>query len=244
MRPLSAHALLRAWEIGQRQHPIDRALTLLRASLPEKSLAELATLNLGRRDAYLLALRELTFGPQANGFAECPKCRERLEFDLNLADIRISDPETAPAAAYQLAVAGIELTFRLPNSEDLAAIARVKNVAVANSMLVKRCLLQASRDGIALADSELPPAVVTQLAEQVVECDPQAEVLLSLSCPACNHSWQALFDIASFFWTEIDAQAKRLLQEVHWLAQFYGWRESDILSMSAARRQLYLELAT
>lgn len=244
MRPLSAHALLRTWEIGQRQHPIDRALTLLRVACPEKSVAELADLNLGRRDAYLLALRELTFGPDANGFAECPQCRERLELDFNLADIRFTNPEEAPAPEYRLAVAGIELAFRLPNSADLAAIAGIKDLEAANSLLLERCLLQASRDGITLADSELPPAAVAQLAEQVAECDPQSEVLLNLSCPACNHSWQALFDIASFFWIEIDAQAKRLLQEVHWLAQCYGWRESDILSMSAARRQLYLELAT
>lgn len=244
MRPLSAHALLRAWEIGQRQHPIDRVLTLLRVACPEKSTAELAALNLGRRDAYLLALRELTFGPQANGLAECPQCSERLEFDLNLADIRLTNPEQPPPAAYRLVVEGLEVTFRLPNSEDLAAIAGIRDLEVANSLLLERCLLQASRDGVPFTNRELPPAVVAQLAEQVAECDPQAEVLLNFSCPACNHSWQALFDIASFFWIEIDAQAKRLLQEVHWLAQFYGWREADILSMSAARRQLYLELVS
>jgi len=50
------------------------------------------------------------------------------------------------------------------------------------------------------------------------------------------------FDIASFFWAEICVQAKRLLREVHTLARAYGWREMDILSMSPARRQFYLEM--
>jgi hypothetical protein len=53
-----------------------------------------------------------------------------------------------------------------------------------------------------------------------------------------------LFDIVSFFWTELSAQAKRLLREVHTLARGYGWREADILAMSARRRQLYLDLVT
>ena len=72
--------------------------------------------------------------------------------------------------------------------------------------------------------------------------DPQAEVLLDLDCPACNHRWQILFDIASFFYAEVSAYAKRLLREVHTLARRYGWREADILSMSTARRQFYIEL--
>ena len=242
MRPLSAHTLLRAWEIGQQQHPLERALTLLRFAFPEKSVAELTSFSIGRRDAYLLTLRELTFGPKLNGCADCPQCGDRLEFDCNVADIRLINPDEAVAPEYPLAVAGFELTFRLPNSQDLAAIVRLKDLGAANSLLVKRCLLQASRDGVSIPHSELPPAVVAQLAEQIAECDPQAEVLLSLSCPACSHSWQSLFDIVDFFWTELSAQAKRLLREVHVLARFYGWREADILSMSAVRRQLYLEL--
>jgi hypothetical protein len=75
-------------------------------------------------------------------------------------------------------------------------------------------------------------------------CDPQAEVLLDLNCPACGHGWQALFDVVAFFWAELAAQAKRLLREVHTLARAYGWREADILGMSARRRQFYLEMVT
>jgi hypothetical protein len=32
------------------------------------------------------------------------------------------------------------------------------------------------------------------------------------------------------------------LREVHTLAWAYGWREADILAMSPARRQFYIEL--
>jgi hypothetical protein len=36
---------------------------------------------------------------------------------------------------------------------------------------------------------------------------------------------------------------RRLLREVHTLALAYGWREADILNMSARRRRFYLEMA-
>ena len=87
----------------------------------------------------------------------------------------------------------------------------------------------------------LPETVITVLAKYMVECDPQAEVQLDLSCPACGYCWKMMFDIVSFFWSEICAQARRLLREVHTLARAYGWREADILSLSTARRHFYLE---
>jgi hypothetical protein len=104
-------------------------------------------------------------------------------------------------------------------------------------------VLEVHRDGVALANKELSADLMTVLAQQMAECDPQAEILLNLTCPACNHYWQILFDIVAFFWSEISVQAKRLLHEVHTLARFYGWREADILAMSAVRRQFYLDLA-
>jgi hypothetical protein len=67
---------------------------------------------------------------------------------------------------------------------------------------------------------------------------------LELRCPTCDHAWRAHFDIVAFFWAELDAQAKRLLSEVHTLAWAYGWREPDILSMNARRRRFYLEMTT
>jgi hypothetical protein len=50
-----------------------------------------------------------------------------------------------------------------------------------------------------------------------------------------------LFDIATFFWAEVSAHARRLIRDVHALARAYGWREVEILSMSGWRRERYLE---
>ena len=76
----------------------------------------------------------------------------------------------------------------------------------------------------------------------MADADPQAQIKLALVCPGCSYAWHALFDVAAFLWSEVHAWAKRILYEVHTLARAYGWREADILAMSARRRQIYLDL--
>jgi hypothetical protein len=161
-----------------------------------------------------------------------------------VADLRATAEPDAGQEARELVTDDLTLQFRLPNSRDLAAILDCQDPAAARSLLMQRCVLRAERDGALVAGSELPAEVTTRLARRMAECDPQAEVLLDLRCPACDHAWQALFDIVTFFWAELAAQAKRLLREVHTLARAYGWHEADVLGMSARRRQFYLEMAT
>jgi hypothetical protein len=90
----------------------------------------------------------------------------------------------------------------------------------------------------------LPEATIAALAEQMEKHDPLAEIRLAMDCSACGCDWYMLFDIVSFFWTELSAEVKRLLRDVHSIARVYGWREADILCMSTVRRQFYLEMVT
>lgn len=240
MRSLSSHDILQVWERGQYQHSVGRALTLLAAACPDMTLDELAEFSVGKRDANLLTLREHTFGARLNSFAVCPQCQKRMEFNMNVSDIRVANQSVEQV--HEISLNGFELRFRLLNSRDLAAVVKCNDAYAARSLLVQRCLLEASRGGVVISSNELSKEVVAGIIAHMAECDPQAEVVLSLECPACGHCWQLIFDIVSFFWYEVSAQAKRLLNEVHTLAMVYGWREADILSMSASRRQFYLEM--
>lgn len=243
MRPLSAHDLLEVWEAGEPRHPLDRALTILAAACPELSWDELAALSVGQRDARLLAVCEQTSGPRLEGFVECPRCAEDLEFGVAVADLRAPDPGTSEEA-WELSVGDLSLRFRLPNSRDLGAAAGCADPVAARGLLARRCVLQASRDGLPVAPDELPAGAVSTLGERMVEHDPQAEVLLDLRCPACEHRWEALFDVASFLWEELATQAERLMREVHALAVAYGWSETEILDLNVRRRRSYLEMVT
>jgi hypothetical protein len=243
MRALSAPELLEVWERGLAQGLIDRALTLWGAACPETPPDSLATLSIGRRDAGLLTLREWTFGPRLASLATCPACGQQLELTFNIDDVRVSQaPE--PAAESTMTVAGYELQFRPPNSLDVAAAVDGPESGDKRRMLFERCLLAARCQGEPATPSELPSDVVDAVVERMAQMDPQADVGLIISCPSCGQRWRAVFDIVSFFWSEIDAWARRVLREIHVLASAYGWDERAILALSPWRRQLYLEMVS
>lgn len=231
--------LLNIWELGIVQHPLDRAITLLKLAFPQQSRQELARLSLGQRDTYLLSIREHFFGSKLNGYVECPQCFERLEFSLSTQDIRTET--LSDSSNLNRRIDDLVFNFRPLNSLDLVTVATCEDVQKARLSLAKNCLISAKRGENTLSIEELTPAELEQLAMVLAESDPQAEILLNFNCPNCGHQWQVIFEILSFFWQEIRAKVKRILQEVHTLALAYGWSESDILALSPTRRQLYLE---
>ncbi|NEQ29963.1 MAG: phage baseplate protein [Leptolyngbya sp. SIO4C5] len=238
MGSLSAAELLTLWEQGLSQPDYQRALLLLAAAYPEEGWPQLARLSLGQRDGLLLNLREQLFGPRIVSVATCPHCGDRLELVFTAADVR------QPAADLPLTVetAGYRVDFRLPNSEDLAAIASQVDLTAATRQLRQRCLQSAHYQAQPVPTTDLPQSVTAAILAQMEAADPQADIRLALDCPACAHHWQLVFDVVSFFWAELTVWAKRLLQEIHLIATAYGWPEADILALSSQRRQLYLEM--
>jgi hypothetical protein len=238
----SAPDIVQLWEAGCRQHPLDRALTMLAHACPKIDRERLADLTIGQRDALLFDLREQTFGGTLDAFVECPQCGERLEFSLPAQELRSLSGAADHSAGCVLDEEGMQVTFRLPDSRDLAAAVGSGDLEAARAALLQRCVIDARLDGRPVAPIDLPEGVVARIAGRMAACDPAADILLNLECPACHRGWQQPFDIVSFFWAELSSQAKRLLVEVHALAAAYGWGEGEILSMSAARRACYLEM--
>jgi hypothetical protein len=233
-----AHALLDAWEQGCGETPIERTLTLLLLAHPQTSRAHLAALSIGVRDARLLTLLERSFGPHLEAVTACPSCSERLDVDLSVGDIR-ADPTDA-CSEFSVDAGDWEARCRLPTSDDLAAAAESGDVTAARSLLLRRCVLSLRRCGEPVED--LPEKVAAALLARLEELDPQGNVQLSLHCPACGDTWDAVFDVAAYLWMEVDAWARQAARDVHALASAYGWSEAAILSMSPARRRLYLEM--
>ena len=247
MRPLSALELLGVWERGRRQSPVRQALLLLEAACPDETPEALAALPVGRRDARLLKLRALMLGSHLESVVACPACGEQLEFSLEAETLLVTVEEDLPET-FTIQSDGYEVSFRLPNSLDLADVAAREDAGAARedagaALLLERCLVYARQENQDVTVAQLPEEVAAAIVDGMLHADPQAEVHLALSCPACAHQWQSLFDIVSFFWGELEAWARRLLYDVHTLASAYGWREADILAMSAWRREQYLNMA-
>ncbi len=241
MTNLSAEALLNVWETEQARRSPDEAVAAVFAQCGGGGLQDMLAMSLGARNARLLGLRRSLFGDGLPGVADCPACGARAELNLSVRDLTEAHEE--PAAADEALVAdGYGVRFRLPRGEDLRAVADCATLEAGRDCLLRRCVIAAELDGAAVAVFDLPPAVIEQLSARMETLDPLAETLVHLVCPECGQAWQASLDVASFVWEEFSALARRLLREVHALASAYGWREPEILAMSAVRRRAYLEL--
>lgn len=241
MRPLSATELLEVWEQGSSLPLAQRALALLSIACPDLDREALARLSIGRRDGLLLSVRESVFGARLSGITNCPKCGEQLETYFYVEDLRTSTGSTAdePGA---LSADGYEVRFRLPDSTDLLEAGNQQDAEAARKILLERCVLSARRNAAQLPIGALPEKIVTEIEREMLEMDSQANVQLEFDCPACGEMWSVVFDILAFFLGELDSWAQRLLLEVHTLASAYGWREADILELSATRRGIYLKM--
>jgi len=188
-------------------------------------------------------LRESIFGKEMPCLVNCPRCGEHLEISLNISDILVSqnDRDLDLAASTSIYAGDYCISFRLPNSVDIEAISGCYDVDSGKELLLKRCLSTILKNGYEISFDELPSEALDAVISGMADADPQADVLIPLSCSICGNKWQEGFDIASFLWMELDAWANRTLLEVHSLASAYGWSEDEILALSPWRRQFYLE---
>jgi hypothetical protein len=237
---LSAARLLDVWERGAAWHAIDQALLVVQTAASDGPAGDPSEWTIGRRDRRLLEIRRETFGDRIDGCAECPACRATLEFELSCARLMELQGSLRPAEQ-TIEHDGVPWLMRPPNSRDLAIAALVPDLHRARTALLARCARPAHGDGP--DPGELTEPQQAALGEALAELDPLAEILIDLDCQSCGHTWQCLFDIATFFWSEIRARGRRLLQEIDVLARTYGWTESDVLRLSDRRRGLYVQMA-
>ncbi|MBE7169317.1 MAG: phage baseplate protein [Williamsia sp.] len=243
MRPLTTTELLDVWEQGSRRSLLQRSLLLLQVACAFPDAGTVARFSIGERDARLLKLREWMFGDRFVNTANCPQCGEQIEWTVPIEDLRLqpwSRQEGSPT--FTLQDGGYEVRFRLPNSEDMALIASLPAYQPDPGKLLADCILRASHHGEECSPDTLPAALLEAINQRMAAEDPQADIRMVLSCPQCACTWEAPFHILSYLWTEIDAWARRILQEVYLLARAFSWSEQDILNLSPYRRQLYLEM--
>ena len=248
MRLPTPAELLRVWEVGLTQTPLERCLHLLRVSTDAPDFNHPARLSIGERDARLLQLREWLFGTRLLNKALCPSCAETAEWEDDTRRLMLQPPEpdNTPipplAREFLLEEAGVSVRFRLPNSLNLHR-ALTNPIYRANpNQLLADCILRWESPTAGLPVDKWPDTLVDALNRRMADEDPQADIQMAVGCPACGHGWSVRFDIMEYLWAEIDNWARHLLQDVAVLARAFGWAEADILSMTPQRRQLYIDL--
>ncbi len=227
---LAPARLLAVWEAGLSRHPVDRALLLAAVAAPEVPAERLADQPLGWLNQRLVAWRAQLFGARLEALVDCPACGERMEFELG--------PETFPPVPERFeAVEVAGRRFALPTPRHLAGATGAGGADTTAQLLLRAC---------AEAPEALPEdraellTLLAEVGERMDEADPWADLALALVCPACGEAFGAHLDPAEILWEELAVQAGALLDDVHALARAYGWREPEILALSAARRAAYL----
>jgi hypothetical protein len=218
--------------------PLARATVLLARCLGNDAGSLVADLTLGDREALLLQLRSRTVGPELAGVVTCPDiaCRAMLEFRVLADDLVLPPYDGQPEPHETQRADGTTIAFRLPRVGDVEAglAEHPDDAPAARRLAISRCVDDPT--------AELSDADLDAVAEEMAALDPQAELQVELTCVECELAFWFLLDTGAFLMEELDARTAELVAEVHQLASAYHWSEADILSMSPARRAVYLDL--
>jgi hypothetical protein len=233
MRTLTEADFIALWETGRSLHPLDQAVLAIHAAFPEIT-ESIADWPIGRRNRVLAELRCDALGGAFRGWTACPKCGEKLEFELDGRGLA-NRPEAESAS--NACVDGQGRRYRLPTSRDLAAVSKEPNAVVAARLLLQRCCAN-----VEVARSPWSEEEIEEIGELMAAADPLAEIRMSFECPICKAAFEESIDLPTFLWAEMEARAKRTLSEVHQLASVYGWSQAEILGLSVARREFYVNM--
>jgi hypothetical protein len=187
----------------------------------------------GDRDYLILQLRRLSLGDELNAVLDCPACKEPMDVSFRASDVPV-ETRRQEASSYTLSLADHGICFRLPTGGDQEDVLGM-DPQTAQQELLNRCIL--TNNDMPLSDEER----LAVLAE-MERLAPRVELELDMICPKCGHSFVAPFDLTAFFFDEMRVSSRQLLREVHTLAFYYHWSESEILGLRRTRRREYLEL--
>jgi hypothetical protein len=181
-------------------------------------------LTAGDREALLLHLHRLAYGERLECLLVCPEpeCGAQLDLELRAGDLLLAPYEHASP---EHEADGVRV--RLPTGGDLEAAAdrAADGLDAAERVLAERCVLAGRPDDV---------------DDLLAELDPQADLRLDMTCPACGHAFSVGFDAGDFLARELARDADALLREIHVLALHYHWPESELRAMPPRRRRRYL----
>jgi T4 bacteriophage base plate protein len=237
LRPLSGHE-----ELWLARHPTmpsaARVTWLLNACLLSlddhpANIDLVRRLLVADRDYLILQLRRLTLGEDVHAVITCPACHSKMDVSFRIDDVPMEARPQA-ASSYTFELSDRTVSFHLPTGGDQEAVMRIKTEdAVAE--LLRRCV--SDEGGGQLSDDERETMIA-----QMEQLAPRLELELDLTCPECSHEFLAPFDSTAFFFDEMTLKGEQLLHEVHALAFYYHWSETEILGLERDRRRAYLEL--
>jgi hypothetical protein len=218
-------------------------------SKKSETRSKLDQMSIGDQTALLLQIRRMTFGETLSMEFRCPSCHELSSLELKVSDL-LQIQKSKSKRQYDIELDGYSVQLRPIQIGDIAALSAFngikeeddngKSIPISNwtNSLIKSCIISSDPPLPAV----IPDEFLYKIGLKLGELDPIADVVLSMICPHCNHSFRTPFFIEHFFLQEILMRQQQLDQEIHWLAFYYHWNENEILSLPIKRRKKYVEL--
>lgn len=252
--PLTGRDLEQILEAGRSFSHAERATSVLARCITHLGPLNPVTsdnvrlLTVGDREALLLHLRRLTFGDRLDCVLNCPQdgCEEKMGLELAVSNLMLPPYQNA-RETYEATISDggkiYHVKFRLPTGCDQEKAARLveSDPQTAAEQLLQSCVLHVSTDGD-LPIEGVPSSVKEQLPHIIAELDPQAEISINITCTACGNVFRTILDAGTYFFGELGSHLSQLYNEVHLLAYHYHWSETEIMSMSTAKRHRYCNL--
>ena len=186
----------------------------------------------------LLAIANASTGAATAAVAICSNadCREQIELELGLSGF--ADEEPANNLDW-LSPEGEKIACRLPTGDDQRAWhfhAQLESGAD-ESWLVKRLIAETANE----FNSELMnDAWIDSLGNALSVADPLTALNIDIVCPFCNQALRVDVDLEQLLIEGLRLQQRRLIEQIHRLANNYHWSENDIASLPSWRRERYL----
>lgn len=193
-------------------------------------------LTVGDRVALIFHLRKLLFGDKLECLLTCPACKDDMSLSLSISQL-LQPMVPHPQSEYVAKAGKFVLRLRPVTGADLEELLGDEQ-SDKSERLVRSCIVFSKPP---LPD-KFTDNILAMVSSKLGELDPQADLVLELSCPTCGHSFQNAFDVEKFIFQEIEMRQEQLEQEVHWLAFNYNWSEETILSLPLTKRKRYVEL--
>ncbi|WP_327256234.1 hypothetical protein [Streptomyces sp. NBC_01244] len=175
------------------------------------------------------------FGDALEALASCRACGSYLDLRFSVAALRTAVPDRGRRVPVP---SGREVSVRALTTLDLLAAGQSADPA---GELLARCVTDAA--GEPVDTSELGPEVIARVEEAAEQLAGSAAAVVRTSCPDCGGDTLVPVDMGALLWERVARSASALVSEVAALGAAFGWREKDVLELSATRRRMYLRLA-
>lgn len=189
---------------------------------------------LGIRDKRLLSIRAAAFGPDFTGTVACERCGERIEFNVNIRDF-FSLPGTD--TVFHVFYGDMRYSFRPLSTRNLM----VFSVSGPDADLADLIEILSLDDDAVKEQVRHHPGIIQRVNTALEKHQGISDIVLTSVCPECQGPVDAIFDIVHVLDADITDAAGLFLEEIHQLANAYGWTEDEISSVPQTRRNWYVK---